>query len=159
MPFYETGRIRKKPLGEKDIRLVVDLMQAVRPHQIYAASALADPHGTHRICTTAVKEAARWLKGEAWMRDCYLWLYRDTWQEWEVGEIDMAVPLSPEELERKRGAIFKHESQKDRPQYPGSDSREFWERTDERTRRTAQLYDMLGLAEYEAMETFVRWSG
>lgn len=158
MPFYETGRVQKAPLGEEDIQLLVDLLQDVQPHQLYAAGELTDPHGTHRICRRAIKEAVSRLHDEAWMQDCYLWLYRGAWQEWEPHEIDMAVPLSPEELDRKRGSIFKHESQKDRPRYPGADGREFWERAEERTRRTARRYDRLGLAEYEAIEGFVRWA-
>jgi len=157
MPFYETGRVRKKPLGEDDIQIIMDLLQKVKPHQIYAAGDLSDPHGTHRVCLMAIQEAVRRLKNEPWMKDCYIWLYRGAWQEWDIDQIEMAVPLSPEELDRKRRAIFKHESQKDRPAFPGSDPREFWQRSDERTRGTAKLYDALGLAEYEAMEAFVRW--
>ncbi len=157
MPFYETGRVRKKPLSEGDIQIIVDLLQEVKPHQIYAAGDLSDPHGTHRVCLMAIQAAVRRLKDEKWMKDCYVWLYRGAWQEWDVDQIEMAVPLSPEELDRKRRAIFKHESQKDRPAFPGSDPREFWQRSDERTRGTAKLYDQLGLAEYEAMEAFVRW--
>jgi len=157
MPFYETGRVRKKPLSEDDIQIIVDLLQKVKPHQIYAAGDLSDPHGTHRVCLMAIQEAIRRLKNESWMKDCFVWLYRGAWQEWDVDQIEMAVPLSPEELDRKRRAIFKHESQKDRPAFPGSDPREFWQRSDERTRGTAELYDELGLAEYEAMEAFVRW--
>ncbi len=157
MPFYETGRVRKKPLSEGDIQIIVDLLQEVKPHQIYAAGDLSDPHGTHRVCLMAIQEAVHRLKDEDWMKDCYIWLYRGAWQEWDIDQIEMAVPLSPEELDRKRSAIFKHESQKDRPAFPGSDPREFWQRSDERTRGTAKLYDALGLAEYEAMEAFVRW--
>jgi glucosamine-6-phosphate deaminase len=157
MPFYETGGSRKKPLSEEDIDILVSLIKKVKPHQIYAAGDLSDPHGTHRICLEALKKAIEELKDDSWFEDCYIWLYRGAWQEWEVHEIEMAVPLSPGELNRKRKAIFKHESQKDRPLYPGNDSREFWERVDQRNRGTADSYDALGLAEYEAIEGFVRW--
>lgn len=157
MPFYETGRIRKKPLSEDDIQLLVELIRDVKPHQIYAAGDLSDPHGTQRICLSALEQALDQVKDENWFQDCYVWLYRGTWREYEANEIEMAVPLSPDELARKRRAIFKHESQKDNPLYPGSDSREFWERAEELTRSTARTYDDLGLAEYEAIEGFVRW--
>jgi glucosamine-6-phosphate deaminase len=157
MPFYETGQVKKKPLGEADIQAVVDLLQAVKPHQIFAAGDLRDPHGTHKVCLDAIFAAIDRLKGEAWLKDCYVWLYRGAWQEWDVEEIEMAVPVSPEELLRKRKAIFKHQSQKDSPVFPGNDKREFWQRAEERNRTTAQLYDQLGLTEYEAMEAFVRY--
>ncbi|MFA5670537.1 MAG: glucosamine-6-phosphate deaminase [Balneolaceae bacterium] len=157
LPFYETGKIRKKPLGPEDIKITADLIQSIKPHQIYAAGDLSDPHGTHRVCLEAIFQALRQLKDEPWMKDCYVWLYRGAWQEWDIEDIEMAVPLSPEETDRKRRAIFKHQSQKDRPLFPGTDRREFWQRADERTRNTAIAYDKLGLAEYEAMEAFVRW--
>lgn len=157
MPFYETGGSRKKPLSDEDIEIVISLLRETKPHQIYAAGDLSDPHGTHRICLEALKRALEAVKDENWFQDCYVWLYRGAWQEWKVHEIEMAVPLSPGELSRKRNAVFKHESQKDRPLYPGNDSREFWERVDQRNRGTAQSYDALGLAEYEAIEGFVRW--
>ncbi len=159
MPFYETGRVKKKPLGEEDIAITVDLLKKVKPNQIYAAGDLSDPHGTHRVCLAAVLEAVKRLKDEPWMKQCELWLYRGAWQEWGVEEIEMAVPLSPDELTRKRLAIFKHESQKDRALFPGTDHREFWQRAEDRNRMTAHLYDKLGLAEYEAIEGFVRWKG
>lgn len=158
MPFYETGRVRKKPLGEQDIQIIVDLLEKVQPQQIYAAGDLSDPHGTHRVCLSAIIEAIRRLKDRDWMRHCELWLYRGAWQEWGVHELEMAVPLSPDEVMRKRIAIFKHESQKDKALFPGpSDPREFWQRAEDRNRATAELYDKLGLAEYEAIEGFVRW--
>jgi glucosamine-6-phosphate deaminase len=159
LPFYETGRVRKKPLGEADIKITMDLLDGVKPHQIYAAGDLSDPHGTHRVCLAAVFEACNRLRERDWMKTCEVWLYRGAWQEWGVDDIEMAVPLSPEEVERKRIAIFKHESQKDRALFPGADSREFWQRAEERNRETAALYDQLGLAEYEAIEGFVRWKG
>jgi glucosamine-6-phosphate deaminase len=159
LPFYETGRVRKKPLGEADIQLTVDLLNKIQPHQIYAAGDLSDPHGTHRVCLAAIFEAVWRLQaaGAPWLADCWVWLYRGAWQEWDVAEIEMAVPLSPDELTRKRRAIFKHQSQKDRPLFPGADQREFWQRAEERNRTTARLYDQLGLPEYEAIEAFVRW--
>jgi len=158
MPFYETGRVRKKPLSEKDFEVTIELLEKVQPNQIYAAGDLSDPHGTHRVCLAAILEALRRLKDRDWMKQCDLWLYRGAWQEWGVHEIEMAVPLSPDEVMRKRMAIFKHESQKDKALFPGpSDTREFWQRAEDRNRNTAELYDKLGLAEYEAIEGFVRW--
>ncbi|WP_375418905.1 glucosamine-6-phosphate deaminase [uncultured Hymenobacter sp.] len=157
MPFYETGQVKKKPLGEADIQVVVDILQEIRPHQIFAAGDLRDPHGTHAVCLDAIFRVLARLKGrEAWVEDCYLWLYRGAWQEWDVTEIEMAVPISPEELLRKRKAIFKHQSQKDSAVFPGNDKREFWQRSEDRNHDTARRYDRLGLAEYEAMEAFVR---
>ena len=157
LPFYETGKIRKKPIGPDDIAILKKLIEEIKPHQIYAAGDLSDPHGTHRVCLEAIFQALRELKDQEWMKDCYVWLYRGAWQEWDIEDIEMAVPLSPEETDKKRRAIFKHQSQKDRPLFPGTDKREFWQRADDRTRSTAETYDQLGLAEYEAMEAFVRW--
>jgi glucosamine-6-phosphate deaminase len=157
MPFYETGRVRKNPLGDEDVRLIVDLLRKIKPHQIYAAGDLSDPHGTHRVCLTAIVAALDQVKEEAWAKESAMWLYRGAWQEWEPEKIEMAVPLSPQELLRKRTAIFKHQSQKDRAPFPGSDPREFWQRAEQRNRDTAAIYDKLGLAEYEAIEAFVRW--
>lgn len=157
LPFYETGKVRKKPIGPEDIDITKEIIRKIKPHQIYAAGDLSDPHGTHRVCLDAIFEALRQLKDEPWMKDCWTWLYRGAWQEWDIEDIEMAVPLSPEETDRKRKAIFKHQSQKDRPLFPGTDKREFWQRADDRTQLTAQTYDRLGLAEYEAMEAFVRW--
>ena len=157
MPFYETGAIKKKPLGEEDIKLIVDLMMKIKPHQVYAAGDLSDPHGTHRVCLAAIFEAVKRLKNESWMKDCWVWLYRGAWQEWDIDQIEMAVPLSPDELMRKRRAVFKHQSQKDSAMFPGADKREFWMRAEDRNHATAKAYDQLGLAEYEAMEAFVRY--
>ncbi len=158
MPFYETGRVRKKPLSEEDIQLTVDLMRKLKPHQIYTAGDLSDPHGTHRTCLSAILRACKEVEQDDWYSVCQVWLYRGAWQEWSPHQIEMAVPLSPMELLRKRNAIFKHESQKDRALFPGPDPREFWQRAEDRNRRTAELYDALGLAEYEAIEGFVRWN-
>ncbi len=157
MPFYETGKVRKKPLGEEDVRIVADLLRKLKPHQIYAAGDLSDPHGTHRTCLAAIFEAVERVMEEDWYTACELWLYRGAWQEWEPDRIEMAVPLSPPELLRKRSAIFKHQSQKDRAMFPGTDQREFWQRAEDRNRQTAKVYDRLGLAEYEAIEGFVQW--
>ena len=157
LPFYERGKIQRNPVSEDDVQLTMDLLQKVKPHQIFAAGDFADPHGTHKVCFDLILQAVDRLKNEDWMKDCWLWMYRGAWHEFETHEIEMAVPLSPQEVERKRFAIFKHQSQKDRPVFPGDDSREFWVRAEDRTRETAKSYDKLGLAEYEAMEAFVRW--
>ena len=157
LPFYETGTIEKKPLGEVDIRLTMNLIEKIKPHQIYAAGDLADPHGTHKICLDAVLEAIRQLKPKEFMKDCWVWLYRGAWQEWGIDEIEMAVPLSPDQVLEKRVGIFKHQSQKDGVVFLGSDSREFWQRAEDRNSETSVLYDELGLASYAAMEAFVRW--
>ena len=158
LPFYETGKTQKNSVGEADIQLTIDLLQQVKPHQIFAAGDFADPHGTHIVCFNIILAALNRLRAtETWVNDCWLWMYRGAWHEFDTYEIEMAVPLSPQEVDRKRNAIFKHQSQKDRPVFPGDDSREFWERAADRNRETAQRYDQLGLAEYEAMEAFVRY--
>jgi glucosamine-6-phosphate deaminase len=157
MPFYETGTVKKKPLSTADIEIIKNLLRELKPHQVYAAGDLSDPHGTHRVCLDAIFRAITELKHEKWMKECSVWLYRGAWHEWEIENIDMAVPLSPDELLRKRRAIFKHQSQKDRPLFPGSDAREFWQRAEERNRGTAKVFDALGLPEYEAIEAFKRW--
>lgn len=157
LPFYETGLIEKNPLSQADIDIIVNFLNEIKPHQIFAAGDLSDPHGTHRVCLDAIFQAMDQLKGQAWLKDCWLWLYRGAWQEWDIADIDMAVPLSPDEVLKKRKAIFKHQSQKDSAIFPGSDPREFWQRAEDRNRETAELYDHLGLAEYEAMEAFKRW--
>ena len=159
MPFYETGRVVKRPLGADDIRILVELMRQVEPHLIYAAGDLTDPHGTHRVCLSAILQALAQVRDDRWYADAQVWLYRGAWQEWEPHEVELAVPISPAELMRKRTAIFKHESQKDKALFPGLDQREFWQRAEDRNRATAKLYDDLGLAEYEAIEGFVRWRG
>ncbi len=157
MPFYETGAVKKKPLGEEDIQVIIDILEKVKPHQIYAAGDLSDPHGTHRVCLAAIFEALKRLKKRPWAKDCWVWLYRGAWHEWDIDQIEMAVPLSPEELMRKRRAVFKHQSQKDSAMFPGNDKREFWMRAEDRNHGTAMAYNALGLAEYEAMEAFVRY--
>ncbi len=157
MPFYETGTIRKKPIGEADIQLIMDIIEEIQPHQIYAAGDLADPHGTHKVCLDAIFEAIQRLKHREYMKNCWVWLYKGAWAEWDIDQIEMAVPMSPDQVFKKRMGIFKHQSQKDGVVFQGEDSREFWQRAEERNRGTAQIYNALGLAEYEAMEAFVRW--
>lgn len=156
LPFYETGGIKKGALGEKDIDIIVKILREVRPHQIYAAGDLADPHGTHRVCIEAVLNALEIVKDDDWLKECHMWLYRGAWMEWDLGMVDMAVPLSPDEMIKKRHAIYRHVSQKDIVPFPGSDNREFWQRAEERTQNTAKLYDKLGMAEYQAIEVFVK---
>ncbi len=157
LPFYETGGVEKKPIGKDDVKIIVDLIKEIKPHQIFAAGDLSDPHGTHRVCLDAIFKAIDILKKEAWMKDCWVWLYRGAWHEWDIHQIEMAVPISPDELLRKRTAIFKHQSQKDGAMFLGGDSREFWQRAEDRNRGTAKTYDKLGMAEYEAFEAFVRY--
>ena len=134
-----------------------DLIEKIKPHQIFAAGDLADPHGTHKVCLDAIFEAVKNLKTKDFMNDCWLWLYRGAWQEWGIDEIEMAVPMSPDQVLAKRQGIFKHQSQKDGVVFQGTDSREFWQRAEDRNKETAELYDQLGLSNYAAMEAFVRW--
>ncbi len=157
MPFYETGLVEKHPLGEADYNLVAGIIETIQPHQIYAAGDLADPHGTHKVCLDAIFEAVHRLKDKAYMKDCWVWLYKGAWAEWDIDVIEMAVPMSPGQVLQKRNGIFKHQSQKDGVVFQGTDSREFWQRAEDRNRATAELYNKLGLAEYAAMEAFVRW--
>ena len=157
LPFYETGAIKKNPIGVGDLQITVDLIEKVKPHQIYAAGDLADPHGTHKVCLDAVFAAVKELKPKKFMKDCWVWLYRGAWQEWGIDEIEMAVPMGPGQVLEKRKGIFKHQSQKDGVVFQGADSREFWQRAEDRNCETAELYDQLGLSHYAAMEAFVRW--
>lgn len=158
LPFYESGKNQKNPVTETDVLLTMELLQKIKPHQVFAAGDFEDPHGTHIVCFNIILEALKRLsKTEEWVKDCWLWMYRGAWLEFETYEIEMAVPLSPQEVERKKFAIFKHQSQKDRAVFPGDDAREFWQRAEDRNRETAQAYDNLGLADYEAMEAFVRY--
>ena len=156
LPFYETGGIKKGKLSDDDIEIVKALMREVKPHQIYAAGDLTDPHGTHRVCIEAVLRAFEEVKDDDWAKECHIWLYRGAWQEWDLAVADMAVPLSPEELIRKRHAIFRHLSQKDIVPFPGEDAREFWQRAEERTQGTAALFNKIGLPEYQAIELFAK---
>ncbi|RZK80610.1 MAG: glucosamine-6-phosphate deaminase, partial [Pedobacter sp.] len=158
LPFYESGKSQKNPVTDLDVQLTMDLLQKIQPQQVFAAGDFEDPHGTHIVCFHIIIEALQRLaKTESWVSDCWVWMYRGAWKEFETHEIEMAVPLSPQEVERKKFAIFKHQSQKDRAVFPGDDSREFWKRAEDRNRETANAYDELGLAEYEAMEAFVRY--
>ena len=159
LPFYETGRIQKGPLTEADVEIVRNLLREVKPHQIFVAGDLADPHGTHRVCTDAVFAAIDLEKeeGAKWLKDCRIWMYRGAWAEWEIEKIEMAVPISPEELRAKRNSILKHQSQMESAPFLGNDERRFWQRSEDRNRGTAALYDSLGLASYEAMEAFVEY--
>ena len=159
LPFYETGKIEKNPISLPDIEIVLNLLREVKPHQIYVAGDLADPHGTHRVCTDAVFAAIDEEKnaGAEWLNDCRIWMYRGAWAEWEIENIEMAVPLSPEELRAKRNSILKHQSQMESAPFLGNDERLFWQRSEDRNRGTASLYDGLGLACYEAMEAFVEY--
>ena len=159
LPFYETGKIEKNPISEADVEIVLQLLRDVKPHQIYVAGDLADPHGTHRVCTDAVLAAIDIEKeaGAEWLKDCRIWMYRGAWAEWEIENIEMAVPFSPEELRAKRNSILKHQSQMESAPFLGNDERLFWQRSEDRNRGTAALYDQLGLACYEAMEAFVEY--
>ncbi|MBU2527154.1 MAG: glucosamine-6-phosphate deaminase [Bacteroidetes bacterium] len=157
LPFYETGTIKKNKLSDKDLTIMKTFVSEVKPHQIFAAGDLADPHGTHKICLDAVLETIKSLKGESFMKDCWLWLYRGAWHEWDTYEIEMAVPMSPDQVLKKRRAIFYHQSQKDGVMFQGDDEREFWVRVEDRTQDTAKKYNDLGLAEYAAMEAFKRY--
>jgi len=164
LPFYETGTIEKKPMSEKDIRPTIELLRQIKPHQVFCAGDFADPHGTHIVCFNVVLEALKRIKKEAagslnyeWINDCWLWLYKGAWQEWNIEEIEMAIPMSPDQVLKKRFGIFIHQSQKDMVPFQGSDSREFWQRAEERNATTANLYADLGLTHYAAMEAFVRW--
>ena len=158
LPFYESGGIIKNPCTQADVDIIKELVCRLRPHMIFMAGDLADPHGTHRVCTEAALEAVEQLRAEGndWLADTHVWLYRGAWMEWELGRVDMAVPLSPDEVVMKRHAIFRHLSQKDIVPFPGEDPREFWQRAEERTQNTARQYDRLGMAEYQAIEVFLK---
>ncbi len=158
LPFYETGKVTKNSVGKADVQLTKELLQQIKPQQIFAAGDFADPHGTHIVCFNVILAALAELKEtEDWVKDCWLWMYRGAWFEFATHEIEMAVPLSPDEVMRKRMAIFKHQSQKDPAVFPGEDAREFWVRAEDRNRETAESYDRLGFAEYAAMEAFKRY--
>lgn len=159
LPFYETGTIEKNPMSEEDVQLTIDLFRKIKPQQVFCAGDLADPHGTHKVCLDVVLEALRRIRneGDSWIAECWLWLYKGAWQEWKIEEIEMAVPMSPEQVMKKRFGIFIHQSQKDMVPFQGTDTREFWQRAEERNSETADLYAQLGLTHYAAMEAFVRW--
>lgn len=157
LPFYETGMVKKNDLGEPDIAIVKKLLMDIRPDEMFVAGDLADPHGTHRVCLNAVLAALYELKDEEWLKNCRIWMYRGAWAEWEMDHVEMAVPISPEELRHKRNAILKHQSQAESAPFLGDDERLFWQRAEDRNRATAELYHQLGLASYEAMEAFVQY--
>lgn len=159
LPFYETGKVKKNPLGEADVKIVKKYLQEVKPHEVFVAGDLADPHGTHKVCLDAVLAAVDELKEEKteWLKDCRFWMYRGAWAEWEIDYIEMAVPLSPEELRSKRLSILKHQSQMESAPFLGNDERLFWQRSEDRNHATAELYRRLGLASYEAIEAFVEY--
>ena len=157
LPFYETGMARKLSPTDSDRKILISLIEKIKPHQIFAAGDLADPHGTHRICLNLIYEVLNELKSKPFMKNCWVWLYRGAWQEWEVHEIDMVVPMSPEQVLKKRKSIFMHQSQKDGAMFVGDDSREFWIRAEERNKTSAEIYKKMGLADYQAMEFFKRY--
>ncbi len=159
LPFYETGMVEKKPMSEEDIQITMKLLREIKPQQVFCAGDLADPHGTHKVCLDIVYESMKRLKaaGESWVKDCWVWLYKGAWQEWDIADIEMAIPMSPDQVMKKRFGIFIHQSQKDMVPFQGSDSREFWQRAEDRNAHTANLYAVLGLTRYAAMEAFVRW--
>jgi glucosamine-6-phosphate deaminase len=157
LPFYQTGKVEKLPITTADSNIIAQLMRDQQPDQIYVAGDLSDPHGTHRMCARAIIQALREIEPEGIKPE--VWLYRGAWQEYEPHEIERAVPLSPELMLRKKMAIFKHESQKDAALFPGHDEREFWLRAEDRTKKTAAIYNQLGLPEFYALEGFVRYRG
>ncbi|RYF96499.1 MAG: glucosamine-6-phosphate deaminase [Chitinophagaceae bacterium] len=159
LPFYETGTIEKNPMGEEDVKLTIELLRKIKPQQVFCAGDLADPHGTHKVCLEIVFEALRRIKedGDDWVNDCWMWLYKGAWQEWDISEIEMAIPMSPDQVMKKRYGIFIHQSQKDMVPFQGSDNREFWQRAEDRNGNTANTYAQLGMTKYAAMEAFVRW--
>ena len=161
LPFYETGTIEKNPMGEEDIQITIELLRKIKPHQLFCAGDLADPHGTHKVCLDIVLEAMKRIRaeGDTWISDCWIWLYKGAWQEWDISEIEMAIPMSPDQVRKKRYGIFIHQSQKDSVPFQGSDNREFWQRAEERNANTAALYAKLGMTQYAAMEAFVRLTG
>jgi len=159
LPFYETGTIDKNPMSEADVLKTMELLIELKPQQVFCAGDLADPHGTHKVCLDIVFESLRRLKaaGEPWIKDCWVWLYKGAWQEWDISEIEMAIPMSPDQVMKKRFGIFIHQSQKDSVPFQGTDSREFWQRAEDRNSNTANTYAALGMTKYAAMEAFVRW--
>ena len=157
LPFYETGKVQKGELSDKDILKIIPLLEEVQPHQIFVAGDLADPHGTHKVCLNAALSAIHELKAALWMKECRIWMYRGAWAEWEIDHIEMAVPISPEQLRKKRHSILKHQSQMESAPFLGNDERLFWQRAEDRNQTTAKLYNKLGLASYEAIEAFVEY--
>jgi glucosamine-6-phosphate deaminase len=157
LPFYETGMVKKKDMSRHDVDIVIRLLRDIEPHQMFVAGDLADPHGTHKVCLDIILAAVDELKHEPWMQQCRIWMYRGAWAEWEMDHIEMAVPISPEQLRYKRNAILRHQSQAESAPFLGNDERLFWQRAEDRNRATANLYHSLGLAAYEAIEAFVQY--
>ena len=157
LPFYETGTIKKNVPGISDKKIISKIISEIKPHQIYAAGDLADPHGTHKVCLDILFDSLKDLKGKPFMKDCWVWLYRGAWHEWPIHEIDMAVPMSPFQVLRKRKAIFFHQTQKDNVMFQGDDNREFWVRTEDRNRAIAKKFRDIGMSDYTAIETFKRY--
>jgi glucosamine-6-phosphate deaminase len=157
LPFYETGLVKKNPISAMDVEIVKKYLESIKPHEVFVAGDLADPHGTHKVCLDAVLAAIDELKGAGWLKNCRFWMYRGAWAEWEIDHIEMAVPISPEELRKKRNAILKHQSQMESAPFLGNDERLFWQRSEDRNRATAELYRQLGLASYEAIEAYVEY--
>ena len=157
LPFYETGTIKKNIPATSDKKIISKIISDIKPHQIYAAGDLADPHGTHKVCLDILFDSLKDLKGKPFMKDCWVWLYRGAWHEWPIHEIDMAVPMSPFQVLRKRKAIFFHQTQKDNVMFQGDDNREFWVRTEDRNRAIAKKFRDIGMSDYTAIETFKRY--
>ena len=149
--------LKKDPISERDVIIVKDFIESIKPHQIYVAGDLADPHGTHKVCLDAILASIESMKDDEWYKDCRVWMYRGAWAEWEMDHVEMAVPISPEELRFKRNSILKHQSQMESAPFLGNDERLFWQRAEDRNRATAELYNQLGLASYEAIEAFVQY--
>ena len=157
LPFYETGTVKKMPPSNSDIKIMIDIIKKIKPHQIYAAGDLADPHGTHKVCLDVLFDVLELVKKKSYMKNCWVWLYRGAWHEWEVHEIDMSIPMSPNQVLRKRKAIFYHQTQKDNVMFQGDDNREFWVRTEDRNRAIAKTFHDIGMSDYSAIETFKRY--
>ena len=157
LPFYETGTVKKMPPSNSDIKIMIDIIKKIKPHQIYAAGDLADPHGTHKVCLDVLFDVLELVKKKSYMKNCWVWLYRGAWHEWEVHDIDMSIPMSPNQVLNKRKAIFYHQTQKDNVMFQGDDNREFWVRTEDRNRAIAKTFHDIGMSDYSAIETFKRY--
>lgn len=157
LPFYETGMVKKNDLSQVDVDIIKEFILSIKPHSMFVAGDLADPHGTHKVCLDGILAAVDEMKDDEWLKNCRIWMYRGAWAEWEMDHIEMAVPISPEELRHKRNAILKHQSQAESAPFLGDDERLFWQRAEDRNRATAELYNQLGLASYEAIEAFVQY--
>ena len=157
LPFYETGTVKKSAPSSLDLDIMISVISKIKPHQIYAAGDLADPHGTHKVCLDILFDVLKSIKKKSFMKNCWVWLYRGAWHEWEIHEIDMSIPMSPNQVLKKRKAIFYHQTQKDNVMFQGDDNREFWVRTEDRDRAIAKDFRDLGMSDYSAIETFKRY--